>query len=63
MLDSCNKNEGSQVVEVSTENFWLDSHSLEMDYWTYFENLIYDTDGYDSREENVDYVPLPDNHI
>ena len=27
-----------------------------MDYWTYFEDPIYDIDGDDSREENVDYV-------
>jgi hypothetical protein len=28
-----------------------------MDYWTYFEDPIYDTDGDDSKEENIDYVP------
>jgi hypothetical protein len=57
-ISSCDENEGSQVFEVSKENFQLDNHSLEMDYWTFFGDPIYDTDGDDSGEENVDYVCL-----
>jgi hypothetical protein len=55
---SCDKNECSQFVEVSKANFQLDSHSLGVDYWTCFGDPIYDIDGDNSREVNVDYVPL-----
>jgi hypothetical protein len=52
------KNNINKVVEVSKENFQFDIHGFGMDYWKCFGHPIYDTNGDDYREENVDYVPL-----
>ena len=49
-ISSCDENEGIQVFEVSNENFQIDRHSLGMDCWKLFGDLIYETDGDDSRE-------------
>ena len=49
-ISSCDENEGSQVFEVSNENFRIDRHSLGMDCWKLFGDPIYETDGDDSRE-------------
>ena len=49
-ISSCDENEGSQVFEVSNENFQIDRHSLGMDCWKLFADPIYEIDGDDSKE-------------
>ena len=49
-ISSCDENEGSQVFEVSNENFRIDRHSLGMDCWKFFGDPIYETDGDDCME-------------
>ena len=49
-ISSCDDNEGSQVFEVSNENFQIDRHSLGMDCWKLFGDPIYEIEGDYSRE-------------
>ena len=49
-ISSCDENEGSQVFEVSNENFQIDRHGLGLDCWKLSRDPIYETDGDDSRE-------------